>query len=1203
MNIKRPSVKNICNFNVSKSIFSFLFIAVFMAASVSALSVTTDKADYSPSDTVIVTGTDFNASVQLTVQVTRPDGTVVTGGGTFTFCGPTQPTACDTVTTDANGAFTYNYILDGILGQYNIEVLDSDWNVLPVSATFTDASDMFTQCSNNNPTGGSCKWIGSILQASNSVYYEGMTVPQRIVYSDIETNGPHNISFTYEYTKGGIHAYDFLATVNPTTSVVQGVTGQGYIPGITAINECADLSGQNLAACSALIGLTPNLVNIPLDSFDSKDSEPAPGAGTSQAQKETKFETAYPPTGRYITVYASSVATFSSPSVSLTHLSGGPNSDTADSDVQVSLTFTSSGCSKQNPCQYLLFFGGHLAVSGSDQTGLNWGPGLGSSAISGGPYHIKTLKFDGSGGSQDNQIKGADILVPKAALTVIKNVAGGTAVPSSFMIYVKNQSGDTNVFGSPKPGSSTGTIYNNLGAGTYAVSEDPVTGYAATFSGSCDSGGIVTLAAGDSKTCTVTNTLQTGTLIVKKVIINDNNGNKVYTDFSFSVDGGGATTFEADGQNDLTVNAGTYTVTEPAVSGYTTTYDNCNSVSVPAGGSATCTITNDDQPGTLIVDKLVVNDNGGAKTAAQFSFSVNGGVAVAFNALDVEHGHNVFTVNAGTYSVNEVTSTSVGYTTTYHTCTDLVIPNGGTATCTITNDDIQPKLTVTKVVINLNGGTKVIENFPLSVDTTSVVSGVQNGFNVGTYTVSEISDPGYTETISGDCDPTTGSVTLALGDAKSCTITNDDIAPQLTLVKVVDNGNGGTAVETDWTLSADGPTPISGAGGVVSGATFKAGTYTLSETTGPDGYAASDWVCIGDVTNTGDSITLGLDESATCTITNDDIQPKLHVIKHVVNDNGGTAEADDFSMSVTGTNADPASFSGAEDPGTLVMLDAGAYSADEAAFAGYAKTLGTDCSGTMAVGDEKWCTITNDDQPGTLIVKKIIINDNTGTKTYTDFSFSVNGGGAIAFEADGQNDFTVNAGTYNVVETSALGYTTTYQNCKDIVIPNGGTATCTITNDDLAPTRTLGFWQTHTVFTTSVFTTKMSSTMTIGSPVRKTITTPGQLFGAFYSSIPYKSDNVTKRSAVDKARMQLLQQLVAAKLNVAAFGGEPSVVTLIANADAAYSSGNAGQINSYTTLLDNYNKGGDSYQTSLNQGAATPQNSQKIANLVFWDTP
>jgi len=35
--------------------------------------------------------------------------------------------------------------------------------------------------------------------------------------------------------------------------------------------------------------------------------------------------------------------------------------------------------------------------------------------------------------------------------------------------------------------------------------------------------------------------------------------------FTFSVNGGTAVSFEADGQNDLTVNAGTYSVTEPAV--------------------------------------------------------------------------------------------------------------------------------------------------------------------------------------------------------------------------------------------------------------------------------------------------------------------------------------------------------------------------------------------------------------------------------------------------------------------------------------------------------------------------------------------------------------------------------------------------------------------------------------------------------------
>ena len=45
------------------------------------------------------------------------------------------------------------------------------------------------------------------------------------------------------------------------------------------------------------------------------------------------------------------------------------------------------------------------------------------------------------------------------------------------------------------------------------------------------------------------------------------------------------------------------------------------------GATATCTITNDDQPAKLIVRKIVINDNGGTKTAADFSFTVNGGNA------------------------------------------------------------------------------------------------------------------------------------------------------------------------------------------------------------------------------------------------------------------------------------------------------------------------------------------------------------------------------------------------------------------------------------------------------------------------------------------------------------------------------------------------------------------------------------------------
>lgn len=56
-----------------------------------------------------------------------------------------------------------------------------------------------------------------------------------------------------------------------------------------------------------------------------------------------------------------------------------------------------------------------------------------------------------------------------------------------------------------------------------------------------------------------------------------------------------------------------------------------------------------------------------------------------------------------------------------------------------------------------------------------------------------------------------------------------------------------------------------------SGANFSAGTYALSESDGPEGYNANTWSCVGGV-QVDNQITLGLGESATCTITNDDIE-------------------------------------------------------------------------------------------------------------------------------------------------------------------------------------------------------------------------------------------------------------------------------------------------------------------------------------------
>ena len=85
-------------------------------------------------------------------------------------------------------------------------------------------------------------------------------------------------------------------------------------------------------------------------------------------------------------------------------------------------------------------------------------------------------------------------------------------------------------------------------------------------------------------------------LVVEKIVVNDDGGTATPDDFSFQVNGGPAQQFESDGRNALEVDPGTYTVTEPPVSGYTTTYDNCTDLVLDKGDREVCTITNDDEP-------------------------------------------------------------------------------------------------------------------------------------------------------------------------------------------------------------------------------------------------------------------------------------------------------------------------------------------------------------------------------------------------------------------------------------------------------------------------------------------------------------------------------------------------------------------------------------------------------------------------------
>lgn len=69
----------------------------------------------------------------------------------------------------------------------------------------------------------------------------------------------------------------------------------------------------------------------------------------------------------------------------------------------------------------------------------------------------------------------------------------------------------------------------------------------------------------------------------------------------------------------------------------------------------------------------------------------------------------------------------------------------------------------------------------------------------GTYTVNETNQSGYVGTFGGDCNAS-GTVTLAVGDVKSCTLTNEYLPSP-----VASPGSGTYADQQSVTLSATGP--------------------------------------------------------------------------------------------------------------------------------------------------------------------------------------------------------------------------------------------------------------------------------------------------------------------------------------------------------------------------------------------------------------
>lgn len=830
---------------------------------VNSASLITDKADYAPIDTAVTTGSGFPKEDEIRLIITADDYHFETS-----------------VTTDSEGTFIYAYQLDGTYRPlYKVEARDLSGQIL-ATTTFTDAAPLgkdFDQCANQDPTLGECNWIGSVLQNNNSEYNEGMSVPQRVLFTNIPaTSGNvHTLTFNHQSTKGGNHAYDFLTAYN-----------QGNSPPIT-LNPCDDLGGDTLT-CNSLRGSANNLlVDVPDDPYVSKD-------GSTQSRLDA-YEALYG--NRQIKIYGGSSITSASFS-SISHdVAGG--ADTGDSDISYTLTWTSASSN------ILIEMAGHISLGVDPAINpIGWGSGLGAGSVSGGPYHFKLDQLDGGAvGAQDNQIQAGAVILP-GTITIIKNTDPDDAQNFNFSTNGSGLSSFSLDDDSDSILSNTKT-FTGLAPGSFTVTEATSAEFTLSNLSCVDPTGNTTvngptadinLAAGETVTCTFTNIRNGGSVKVHKFVDTDGNGTFEETSdnnanglgFRWSLDGASPTT--EFGTEVSGVSAGTHNVSENSVPDYQfvswfinggqgscTSPDGTSlpaSITVNSNQRTEVTLCNARETGTLIVRKIVVNDNGGSLREDDFSFSVNGTSPVSFES----DGQNELAVNAGTYTITEPSVD--GYGTSYDNCSNVVVSNGGNQTCTITNDDEPGKISGKKFndlnddstkdtgepglpdwTITLDkqgdinppvctGGTLVGE---LCVEITNSSGNYAfYGLEPGTYIVSEVLQAGWVQTrpnasYGGQGRQADGTYILTIGSGDE--INNRDFGNRgnlsITACKFEDSDgteDGGDLSEVNnWNFSLNGQTTQNtDDGNCTTFENLAPGDYTVSENPLPDGWFIAD---------------------------------------------------------------------------------------------------------------------------------------------------------------------------------------------------------------------------------------------------------------------------------------------------------------------------------------------------------------------------
>jgi hypothetical protein len=742
-------------------------------------------------------------------------------------------------------------------------------------------------------------------------------------------------------------------------------------------------------------------------------------------------------------------------------------------------------------------------------------------------------------------------------------------------------------------GGTTGAVVSSIGAHTVGETAGTATSladYTSVIGGDCASNGSITLSAGQNAVCTITNTKK-ATLTVNKVCVPTNDGGKFNLQIDAATAGTGANASCGGTTGAVTVTAATHTVgetqgTSTLLSNYTTVIGgDCasnGSVTLAPGDNKVCTITNTRKP-TLTVNKVCVPTNDTGKFNLQIDAATAGTGANA--SCGGTTGAVVSSIGAHTVGETAGTATSLS---SYNTviggdCASngsITLSAGQNATCTITNTR-KPGLTVNKVCLPTNDTGK----FNLQIDAATAGTGANAScggstglveVTIGTHTVGETAGTStdlnnYTTVIGGDC-ASNGSVTIAAGEFKTCTITNTR-KPTLRVNKVCVPTNDGGA----FNLQIDGSTAGTGANAACGGTTgvvvSSIGAHTVGETAGTNTTLSNYTTAIGGDCASNGSITLAAGQNAICTITNTR-KPTIRVNKVCV----PTTDPGAFNLQVDGSTAGTGANAACGGTTGVLVSSVGAHTVGETAgtntnLSNYVSVIGGDCASngtiTLSAGQNAICTITNN-RKAVLIVDKVLTGG--GTQLF-DFSQTGISNFQLADATTPKKTIDLTPGNYTVCELAlavAWNATATVNGspvtltvdgtsgnaCRIIALAYGDSTTIVFTNTPPpgGGTRTIGYWKNWSScaqsnggqYDKAIAKGMPEATLDYNLPIAVSVTNP---LGDLTALTCAQAVNLLAKNAINGGKRagdpiyNMIAQMLGARLNLAAQAGTCAALT------------------------------------------------------------